>query len=995
VPNAAPRIQLLGPAIKGSERVLTDDALSFVARLHDRFNARRRELLDRRQERQRELRAGKTFGFLDATRKIRQGSWKVAKAPADLNDRRVEITGPVERKMMINALNSGANVFMADFEDASSPTWQNMVEGQLNVMDAVRRELSLDDRSKGKKYRLKDKLATLVLRPRGWHLDEAHILVDGEPVSASLFDFGMSFHHNAREALDRGTGPYYYLPKLESHEEARLWNDVFVEAQDACGIPHGSVRATVLIETIPAAFEMEEILYELRDHAAGLNAGRWDYIFSIIKKLSDRPDAVLPDRAQVTMAVPFMRAYAQLLVKTCHARGAHAIGGMAAFVPSRKDPSVNETALAKVRADKERESTDGFDGTWVAHPDLVPLAREVFDKVLGDKPNQKDRLRDDVKADARAIIDVRIPGATITESGVRTNVDVALQYLDYWLRGTGAAAIHNLMEDAATAEISRAQLWQWIRHGAKLDNGRKVTAEMYRTVRAEELARLLADAPEESRLNDAAAVLDELVLADEFPDFLTTLAYERLDPTTRSVMTSPTTPESGSEKSFDEQREWLESSWRSDERWKGIRRNYSAEDVVRLRGSVQVEHTLARRASMKLWKALHGNKPVRTFGALTGAQAVQMVRAGLDAIYLSGWQVAADANQASQTYPDQSLYPANSVPMLVRRLNNALTRADQVEWSEEGRASRDWFVPIVADAEAGFGGPIHAFELTKAMIEAGAGGVHFEDQLASEKKCGHMGGKVLVPTSQFVRTLSAARLASDVLGVPTVIIARTDALSATLLTNDVDDLDKRFVTGERTPEGYWMVKGGIESAIARGLAYAPYADLIWCETSTPDIDEARQFAEAIHGKFPGKLLAYNCSPSFNWTKNLDAKTIASFQKDLASMGYRFQFITLAGWHLINLETFELARAYRDEEMPAYVRLQEREFALESEGYTAARHQREAGTGYFDLVLQTVTEGQASTGALSGSTEEEQFTETGDSRPARKSAGKKATRKARS
>jgi isocitrate lyase len=415
----------------------------------------------------------------------------------------------------------------------------------------------------------------------------------------------------------------------------------------------------------------------------------------------------------------------------------------------------------------------------------------------------------------------------------------------------------------------------------------------------------------------------------------------------------------------------LEKDWKSSARWRGITRSYTADDVLRLRPSVMVEHTLGRVGAERLWQLLVSEHHVPTFGALTGAQAVQMVRAGLKAIYLSGWQVAADANLASQTYPDQSLYPSNSVPALVRRLNSALTRADQIE-AAEGKRDNYWYAPIVADAEAGFGGPLHAFELMKSMIEAGAAGVHFEDQLAAEKKCGHLGGKVLVPTSQFVRTLIGARLAADVLGVPTVLVARTDALSATLLTNDIDPIDKEFVTGERTPEGYYLVRSGLEPVIARSLAYAPYADVLWFETSTPDLEEAREFAAAIHAKFPGKLLAYNCSPSFNWKKHLDEPTIAKFQDELAEMGYKFQFITLAGWHLLNLRTFDLAQEYVVEGMPAYVRLQEEEFARERDGYTASKHQREAGTGYFDKVLETITGGTASTGALHGSTEEAQF-----------------------
>ena len=422
---------------------------------------------------------------------------------------------------------------------------------------------------------------------------------------------------------------------------------------------------------------------------------------------------------------------------------------------------------------------------------------------------------------------------------------------------------------------------------------------------------------------------------------------------------------------FSRQVQELESRWSSDARWHGIRRAYTAEEVVRLRGSVPIEHTLARRGAERLWQMLNEQELVRTFGALTGAQAVQMVKGGLQAIYLSGWQVAGDGNLAGQTYPDQSLYPANSAPALVRRLNNALLRADQIDWCE-GRLERDWLVPIVADAEAGFGGPLNAYELMKAMIEAGAAGVHYEDQLASEKKCGHLGGKVLVPTSIFLRTLAAARLAADVLDVPTVLVARTDAQAATLLTSDVDPRDRAFVVGERTPEGYYHVRPGLEPAIARGRAYAPFADLIWCETSTPDLEEAKRFADGIHEEFPGKMLAYNCSPSFNWRKKLDAHTIARFQTELAAMGYKFQFITLAGWHMINLHAFELARSYAQHGMTAYVEIQEHEFALESDGYTATRHQREVGAGYFDQVLMAVSSGAASTAALVGSTEEEQF-----------------------
>ncbi|MGH3037782.1 MAG: malate synthase, partial [Gaiellaceae bacterium] len=567
-------VELLAPREGRDDEVLTPEALGFVAALHRRFDGTRRALLAARVERQAQLDAGELPDFLPETREVREGDWRVAPVPPELQDRRVEITGPVDRKMVINALNSGARCFMADFEDANSPTWRNCVEGQANLTDAIERTIELDTGEKtyrlgddpavllvrprgwhlperhvvidgepvagglfdfglylfhngrrlldkgsgpylylpkleshlearlwnrafelaqdeldagGKSYRLNEETATLLVRPRGWHLPERHVLVDGEPVSGSLFDFGLAFFHNARELLERGSGPYFYLPKLESHLEARLWNRAFELAQDELGVPQGSIRATVLIETMLAAFEMDEILWELREHEAGQNAGRWDYIFSVIKKF---PDEVLPDRPQVTMTVPFMRAYTQLLVATCHRRGAHAMGGMAAFIPSRRDPEVNETAIAKVREDKERETGDGFDGTWVAHPDLVPVATAVFDAALGERPNQLERLREDVSVSAGDLLDLRVPGGEITEAGLRLNVSVGIRYLAAWLAGTGAAAIDNLMEDAATAEISRSQVWQWINNAAALDTGEVITRELVERILEEEYAAL-------------------------------------------------------------------------------------------------------------------------------------------------------------------------------------------------------------------------------------------------------------------------------------------------------------------------------------------------------------------------------------------------------------------------------------------------------------------------------------------------------------------------
>ena len=517
-------IQVLGKPPADAGRILTPDALAFLARLSRKFEPTRRALLARRAERQKRFDAGELPDFLPETESVRRGDWKVAPTPPDLEKRWVEITGPVERKMMINAFNSGANVFMADFEDSLSPTWENVVNGQGNLIDAVCRTIEFVGPEKS--YRLKDEIATLLVRPRGWHLHEKHVLVDGEPISASLFDFGLYVFHNAQERIRRRTAAYFYLPKMQSHLEARLWNDVFDFSEDELRIARGTFRATVLIETLPAAFEMEEILYELRTHSSGLNAGRWDYLFSTIKTLRNREDLVLPDRAQLTMTVPFMRAYTELLVKTCHRRGAHAMGGMAAFIPNRKDPAVTESALAKVREDKEREVRDGFDGTWVAHPDLVPVAMEIFQKALGDRPNQKERMREDVQPSAARLVDTRVPGASVTEGGVRNNVSVALQYLNSWLSGNGAAAIYNLMEDVATAEIARSQLWQWIHNRATFD-GTPITAELYRRIKAEELGRLGGEGS--GRLREASQILDSLVETRQFVEFLTLPAYQHLE----------------------------------------------------------------------------------------------------------------------------------------------------------------------------------------------------------------------------------------------------------------------------------------------------------------------------------------------------------------------------------------------------------------------------------------------------------------------------------
>jgi len=522
-------LEIKGEITPEFAEILTPEALNFVATLVRAFSGRREELLQRRAQRQAEIDAGKMPDFLPETEHIRSGDWTITPVPADLQDRRVEITGPVERKMVINALNSGAKVFMADFEDSFAPTWEGAIQGQINVRDAVNRTITFSNPD-GKQYALNEKTATLLVRPRGWHLFEKHVLMDGKPISGGIFDFALYFFHNAKTLIDKGTGPYFYLPKLENHLEARLWNDVFVLAQQELGVPQGTIKATVLIETILATFEMDEILYELREHSAGLNCGRWDYIFSAIKKFRNIPDYILPDRAQVTMTTHFMRSYSLLAIKTCHRRNAHAIGGMAAQIPIKNDPKANEEALARVRADKKREATDGHDGTWVAHPGLVAIAMEEFDAVMKG-PNQIDRKREDVHVTAADLL--KIPDGTITEAGLRTNISVSLQYLESWLRGSGCVPINNLMEDAATVEISRAQIWEWIRHPkGVLDDGRKVTIDLFRELLNDELAKIRASIGEEQfsrrKFQTASDILDSIITSEQFVEFLTLPAYQYL-----------------------------------------------------------------------------------------------------------------------------------------------------------------------------------------------------------------------------------------------------------------------------------------------------------------------------------------------------------------------------------------------------------------------------------------------------------------------------------
>ena len=954
-----------------AKKIFEPRLLDLITNLHRKLEIRRNQLLAVRRLRQESY----DQGSIPRTEILRSEStdknWKVAPIPQDLQMRRVEITGPVnDTKMVINMLSRNsdgvrADMAMLDFEDSMRPLWENVLDGYFNVIGAAKGDLSYTKEETQKIYKLDQKdVAGLMVRVRGLHLQESNLKIDGQFVSAGLLDLATCFYYTAKTIVASGKTPKYYIPKIEYPMEAWWWNDLFCFLQEELGFEKGTLRATFLIETLPAAFNMEEILFELKDHAVGMNVGRWDKIFSDIKTLKNHPSRICSDRSEITMKKFWMENYAKKLVNVCHRRGAFAIGGMAAFTPG-KDAETRGVQTKKVMEDKSREFELGHDGCWVSHPYFIGPALKCF-----PKQNQLNFIDEKFPEHPNLIMEGSGPR---TIEGLKTNVQVAIAYLIGMEKGLGCVAHNNLMEDLATLEISRAQVWQWRHYEIVLDSNEKVDDALIKRTFEKEQESFLVNILNDHSLNEEEKIQEINLIKKATLEGIALFTSNVLEPflTTASPIAQKSINTNTVKGDVMEEIKKLESRWMQEQRWHGIKRDYSPAEVLKLRGSYWIEHSIARMGAEKLWRQLQEEPFINALGAMTGNQAVQQVRAGLKAIYLSGWQVAADANLAGEMYPDQSLYPSDSVPNVVKKINQALIRADQVE-SAEGHITREWLAPIVADAEAGFGGVLNAYELMKQMIAAGAAGVHFEDQLASEKKCGHLGGKVLVPTSEFIKKLSAARLAADVMDVPTLLIARTDAQAATLLTSDVDPRDRRFLTGERTPEGFFRIKNGLEIAIARGLAYAPYADLIWCETSTPDLDEAKQFAEAIRSKYPGKMLAYNCSPSFNWKKKLDAQTIARFQKELGAMGYKFQFVTLAGFHSLNFSMYSLAHRYKSEGMTAYSALQEQEFGAEAYGYTATKHQREVGTGYFDLVSQTISQGEVSTLALKGSTEEAQF-----------------------
>ena len=1034
-------VKVTGPMFRAYEEILTPEAIRFAAKLAKNFQARRDELLEKRQVNWAEIKAGKLPTFLQDQKSvdIRNSIWTVAPIRPDLEKRYVEITGPASsRKMFINALNSGADVYMTDSEDSEAPTWENIINGQINIKDAVDGTITYFDSKKNELKQLKDKTATLMFRPRGWHLSEKHVLVDGKPISASLFDFGLMIYHNAKKLIEKGKTPAFYLPKMESHEEAELWRDAFNFSEEELGIPHGTIRATVLIETILAAFEMDEILFGLKDYSAGLNAGRWDYLFSFIKKLSNNPEFVLPDRSQVTMDKQFLQSYVELLVQTCHKRGIHAMGGMSALIPRNDDPEANKIAIEKVRQDKMREVAQGCDGAWVAHPGLVTHVREIFEKGLNGRPHQIEKKREDVTVTGVDLLTV--PKGDITEAGLRTNIKVSLGYLTPWLKGTGCVPINYLMEDLATVEISRSQVWQWLEHKTTMNDGRKVSWELVEKIFNEEVGKFVEEAggkkPDLEVVQKAAELFKGVINSREFTEFLSLGAYDH-------ITTINEEPKVETKEEFVNR---LNAEWKKP-RWEGIKRDYTAEDVWQARGTIHIEHTLAKMDSKLLWKMFNTKRGVRVLSFQHPHQAIMQVYAGLPAGYGSGWQLAAGSNTDGDMFTDQSLQSSDSMPWLIKQVKNMLLRKDRIH-HQAGDKKINFRFPLVADMDAGYGGILKVRELASDLNEAGVAAKHIEDQIEipGEKKCGHMDGKVLKPTKAHIKTLKTVRFVDDIDEVPSILIARTDALDAKYITYAIDPRDIPYIDLEKgqTEEGYYYLKKGVglEMAIMRGLAYAEYVDMIWCETKTPDLEQARKFADGIHAKYPGKLLAYNCSPSFNWLahflgeemkkflppkindinmedenlleaikiistadskwekinyaefnhKNkevtqwvkqigtlLDDETmnrlvtqafqeIGSFQDKLNEMGYKFQFITLSGFHSQNQAMFDLATKYRDHGMKPYVDLQREQFKTNN---PAVRHQEFVGLGYDDFFIQTIT-GSSTNVGLKGSTEAEQF-----------------------
>ena len=946
-----------------------------------------------RRVRKKEINRGNLPDFREESRHIREDkSWKAATIPHDMGRRWVELTLPVsDRYMVVKGANTpNLNVEFLCSEDADPIAFNYKVNGQINARDLVAGTITAS--KKGKEIGLEKEPPHIAYRPRGLHLPEKHVLVDGKPMSGFLFDFGLYMYHNARKLLEKGRTPSFYFPKFENARDSRFGNEAVAWAQNRLDIPYGTVRVTQLIETLTAAFETHEMLWELKDHSAGLNFGRWDYLFSFIKTISEHPQFILPFKHELTMDKDFLRSVAELIVQTCHERETFAMGGMSNLIPSGTE-GLDRIAFEGVRADKVREALQGFDGAWVANPALVDIVMKVFEEILEGRDNQIDK-RLDVKVKRENILSSPIVINQIKKEHLSHNIRDFILYMEPWLRDIAAVPIKDRktllkkMEDLATAQISYAQLFQWNKHNVLLEGGERVSMDLISDLIEKELEDIRQD-PEvgddnyvKGQYTLAADILEEMVDRSKFVDFIPDIAYQYVE----KHNSKP--PETKAE--FIAR---LEKDWAKNPRWAGLRRNYTAEDIWNLRGANPQEYSFANKQAKKLWNLLN-ERSVTTMGVISGHEAAQLASLGFPALYIGGWYTSANKNADGETYSDLNLYNSSSVPRVVREVNNVLLQIDR-NFHLKGDDSIDWVIPMLADGDTGFGNEAHVGAHMKRMIDAGAAGVHFEDQLSEEKRCGHLADKTLIPTKQFVSKLQAASKMRDALGTETLIVARTDAESARYITSAIDDDDKQFIDFDKgnngKGKGYYHLKEniGLDLAISRGRAYAEYADLIWFESSYPDIEQAEKFAAAIHEKYPGKMLAYNLSPSFNWDEYLTNKVLGElkltkndlndaatkervdtevirqaeeFTQRLAKAGYVFQFNTYGLFKIQNLAVFEYAKDYKEHGQAAWVRFERKERGFEKLGFLARKPQEWVGGKFWerlsgDNVVTGSTEGQ--------------------------------------
>lgn len=972
-------VEVTGP-LNREQRDILRPALPLLGELHRALDPELEKCKKERENRRKEINRGNLPNFREETRHIREDkNWKAASIPQDMKRRWVELTLPVSnRRFVVKGANaSNLNVEFLCSEDADPLDFASKLNGQINARDLI---LGTITTSKGgKEIGLEKEPPHIAYRPRGLHLPENHVLVDGKRMEGFLFDFGFYMFNNAHKLLEKGRTPSFYFPKFENSRDSKFANEVVAWTQDKLNIPYGTVRVTQLIETLTAAFETHEMIYEMKDHSSGLNFGRWDYLFSFIKTLSEHPQFIMPFKHELTMDKDFLRSVAELIVQACHERETFAMGGMSNLIPTgNKD--LDKIAFEGIRVDKIREALQGFDGAWLANPneELVEIVAKVFEEILEGRDNQIDKKRADVKTSRENILSCPIVINQIKKEHLSHNIRDFILYMEPWLRNIAAVPIKDRkthlkkMEDLATAQISYAQLFQWNKHNVLLENGERVSMDLISDLITQELENIRKEFGDDAYLKGqytlASDILEEMVDKSKFVDFIPDIAYQYVENHVES-------------KSIETKEEFIartEKDWAENPRWEGLKRTYTAKDVWNLRGNNPREYAFANKQAKKLWNLLH-KRSVATMGVVSGYEAAQLASLGFPALYVGGWYTAANKNADGETYSDLNLYNSSSVPRVVREVNNVLLQIDK-NFHLKGDDSIDWVIPMIADGDTGFGNEAHVGAHMKRMIDAGAAGVHFEDQLSEEKRCGHLADKTLIPTKQFVSKLQAASKMRDALGTETLIVARTDAESAKYITSNIDDYDKPFIAlskgNDGKGKGYYHLKEdmGLEVAICRGLAYAEYADLIWFESSYPDIEQAEKFAEAIHKKYPGKMLAYNLSPSFNWDEYLTNKVLKEFgltkedlnndatkekvdseifrqakefTERLAKAGYVFQFNTYGLFKVENLAVWEYGESFLQDGQAAWIRHERKEKAAEVRGFKFRKPQEGVGGKFWE------------------------------------------------